>query len=229
MLIFNLFSNLKGGRGMSDYTETRTVVQDVPVESGPVVKTRYDSVVDERRVVQNVPFGRRPVVETRYDSVVNERRGMAVAALVVAGITAAVVITMLIMNNQQRNSDEVLAQERARTAAAQQTPWQPQPQPVIVNMPPSQPAIVPTPYLPSEPAPIFAKTAPSSASVEIELTSRLQNDEELRPYAIFVKVTGATAILSGHVPDEDLRKRAEKLATAVKGVQSIINDIAVQP
>jgi BON domain-containing protein len=232
MLIFNLFSNLKGGRGMSEYTETQTVVQDVPVESGPVVETRYDSVVDERRVIQNAPFGRRPVVETRYDSVVNERRGMsgvAVAALVVAGITAAVVITMLIMNNQQRNSDEILARERARTAVAQQTPPQPSQQPVIVNMPPSQPAIVPTPYLPSEPGSIYAKTAPSSASVEIEITSRLQNDEELRPYAIFVKVTGATAILSGYVPDEDLRKRAEKVVTGVKGVQSIINDIAVRP
>ena len=186
---------------------------------------------EKRTLVQDVPVGRRPVVEARYDSVVNERRGIsgvAVAALVVAAITAAVVITMLIINSQQRNSDEELAQERARTAAAQQTPAQPaQQQPVIVNMPPSQPAIVPVPYPvtgPSQAAP----TAPSSASVEIDVTSRLQNDEELRSYTIDVKVTGGTAILSGHVPDEDLKKRAEKLARAVNGIQSVINDIAVR-
>ena len=176
--------------------------------------------------------GSRPVVETRYESVVDKRRGMsgvAIAALVVAAIAAAAVITMLIMNSQQRNSDEVLAQERARTAAAQQAAAQQQP--VIVTMPPSQPTILPVPYpvpgstqLPS----IDVRTAPSSTSVEIDITSRLQNDEELRPYAIFVKVTGGTATLSGYVPDEDLRKRAERLTGKVKGVQSVINDIGVR-
>ncbi|HEY3135001.1 MAG TPA: BON domain-containing protein, partial [Blastocatellia bacterium] len=170
-----------------------------------------------------------PVVETRYDSVVKEQRGMsgvAVAALVVAAITAAVVITMLIINNQQRTSDAELAQERS-TTAAQQTPAQAaQQQPIIVNVPPSQPAIAPAA---AQLTPIEARSAPSSASVEIEVTSRLQNDEELRSYAIDVKVTGGTAILSGHVPDEDLKKRAEKVARTVKQVQSIINDIAVRP
>jgi hypothetical protein len=77
-------------------------------------------------------------VETQYDSVVNERRGMsgvAVAALVVAGIAAAAVITMLIINSQQRNSDEALAQERARTGAVQQTPAQPaQQQPIFPHL-----------------------------------------------------------------------------------------------
>jgi len=189
---------------------------------------------EKRTIVEDVPVGSRPVVETRYDSVVDERRGMsgvAVAALVVAAITAAVVITMLITNSQQRNSDEELAQERARTALAQQTPAQPA-QPVIVTMPSTQPAIMPVPYPvpgPSQPAPIDTGTRASSASVEIDVTSLLQNDEELRPFAIDVKVSGGTAILSGHVTDEDLKKRAERLARTVKGVQSIINDIAVKP
>jgi hypothetical protein len=140
---------------------------------------------------------------------------------------------MLIINSQQRNTDDQLAQERARTAALQQTPAQPaQQQPVIVNMPPSQPATVAVPYAvpsPSQPPPIDARTAPSSASVEIDVTSRLQNDEELRSYAIDVKVSGGTATLGGNVPDEDLKKRAGKLAGAVNGVQSVINDIAVRP
>lgn len=199
----------KEGRELSEYKEERAVVQDVPVAS-------------------------RPVVETRYDSVVNERRGMsgvAVAALVVAAITAAVAVTMLIMNSQQRNGSEDLAMERARTAAAQQAQPAQQP-PVIVNMPPSQPATVAIPYPvagPSQPAPIDARTAPSNASVEIDVTSRLQNDELLRPYAVNVKVTGGTATLSGNVADEDLKKRAGKLALAVSAVQSVVNDIAVRP
>jgi hypothetical protein len=195
--------NLKGGRELSEHIVQRTIVHEVPVGSRPVVETR-DSV-DERRGMS----------------------GMAVAALVVAAITAAVVITMLIINSQQRNSDEELAQERARTAAALQTPARPAQQlPVIVNMPTSLPAVVPVPY---PVAPIDVRTAPSSASVEIDVTSRLQTDEELRPYEIDVKVTGGTAILSGHVPDVDLKKRAGKLARAANGVQSVINDIAVRP
>ena len=201
----------KGGRELSEYREKRIIVEEVPVGSRPVVETRYDSVVDERRGMS----------------------GGTVAALVVAAITAAIVITMLITNSQQRNSDEELAQERARTAAAQQTPGQPaQQQPIIVNMPPSQPATVAVPYpvaSTSQPASIDARTTPSSARVEIDITSRLQNDEELRTYAIDVKVTGGTAILSGHVPDENLKNRAEKLAGSVNGVQSVINDIAVRP
>jgi type II secretory pathway pseudopilin PulG len=190
--------------------------------------------IDKRIVVQDVPVGSRPIIETRYDSVTGERRGrsgVAVAALVVAGITAAVVITMMILNTQQRNSDDALARERARTAEAQQALAQPAQQPpIIVNMPPSQPATATYPVVvPSEPAPVFTRLAPSNASVEIDVTSRLQNDELLRPYAIDVNVTGGIATLSGNVPDEDLKERAEKLARAVKAVQSVVNDIAVKP
>jgi len=58
---------------------------------------------EQRTVVKEVSVGSRPVVESRYDSVVDGRRGMsgvAVAALVVAAITAAVVITMMVTNGQ---------------------------------------------------------------------------------------------------------------------------------
>jgi type II secretory pathway pseudopilin PulG len=190
--------------------------------------------ISKRVVVQDVPAGSRPIVETRYDSVASERRGksgVAVAALVVAGITAAVVITMMIMNSQQRNSEDAMARERARTAEAQQAlAQQPQQPPVIVNMPPAQPATATYPVVgPSESAPVFTRLAPSNASVEIDVTSRLQNDELLRPYAIDVNFIGGIATLSGNVPDEDLKKRAEKLTKVVKAVQSVVNDIAVKP
>jgi len=162
--------------------------------------------------------------------------GVAIAALVVAGIAAAVVITMMILNGQQKTTDDQLAQERARTAAAQQTPAQqpPSQQPVIV-MPPSQPNTVAVPYpvpgpsqpAPSQPAP-EAKAVPSSSSIEAEVNSRFQNDDELRSYSIDVKVSGGTATLSGQVQDEHLKRRAEKLARAVQGVQSVTNDITTR-
>jgi hypothetical protein len=185
---------------------------------------------EKRTVVENVPVGR-PVVETQYDSVVHERAGMsggAIAALVLAAIAATIVITMLIINNQQQNTEDELAQERARAAAAQQTPPQQQPQqPVIVTVPQSQPATVPVPVpVPSQSAP--AVTAPTATEIEIDVTTKLLDDPDLRSHPVDVKVSGGTATLSGHVPSEDLKMRAEKLAGTVKGVRSVINHLTVQ-
>lgn len=191
---------------------------------------------EKRIVVQAVPVGRTPAVETRIDSVVGERRGMsgvAVAALVVAAIAAAVVITMLVLNNQQKTSDDLLAQERARTAAAQQAPAQPAPQqPLILTLPASQPATVAVPSLvvtPVQPPPSYKDSAPSNAALEIDVTSLLQNDPELRTYALDVKVTAGVAVLSGHVSDEALKQLAGKLAGTVHGVKRVVNNIAVSP
>lgn len=191
---------------------------------------------EKRIVVQAVPVGR-PVVETRIDSVAGERRGMsgvAVGALVVAAIAAAVVITMLILNSQQKTSDDLLAQERARTAAAQPAPAQPAPQqqPLILTLPASQPApaTVPAPVVtPVQPPPSYRDSAPSNAALEIDVTSLLQNDPELRTYALDVKVTDGTALLSGNVSDEALKQLAGKLAGTVHGIRRVVNDIAVKP
>ena len=186
---------------------------------------------EKRTVVEEVPIGSRPVVQTQYDSVVQERTGMsggAIAALVVAAITAAIVIAMMIFNSQQRDTDEELAKERARTAAAQQQPVQPsQQQPVIVTVPSSQPVAVPYPVpAPSQPA--ATETAPSSTQIEGDVNSKLLNDQDLRSTPVDVKVSGGIATLSGRVPNEDLKMRAEKLAMTVKGVRGTINNIIVQ-
>jgi len=195
---------------MSEYRETRKTVDEVPIKRA------------------------RPVVETQYDSVVTEERGMsggAIAALVLAAIAAAVIITMLILNNQQTNTEDQLAQERARKAAAQQAtqqPSQPSPQPPVIVMPsqPSTPQQVPVP-VPSQPA--AAPAAPTSTELEIDVNSKLLDDQDLRSSSIDVKVSGGTAILSGRVPSEDLKRRAEKLAKSVKGIRSVINNIEVRP
>lgn len=194
---------------MSDYSERRTVVEEIPIKRA------------------------RPVVETQYDSVVHERRGMSggeVAALVLAAIAAAVVITMLIVNSQQKNIDDQLAQERARTAAAQQAtsqqPVQPAQQPQVVIVPSSA---MPAPTAPAPSAASPVEAAPSNAQVEIDVTSKLLDDSELRAYPIDVKVAERTAVLSGQVPNDDLKSRAEQLARSVRGVAKVINTMTVRP
>ena len=197
---------------MSEYTERRTVVEE------PTIKRAQ------------------PVVETQYDSVVHERRGMsggAVAALVLAAIAAAVVITMLIISNQQNTTEDQLAQERARNAAAQQAttqqPAQPSQQPPVIVMPPSQPSTVPVPVpTPSQPAPAVTPTAPSSTELEVDVNSKLLDDQDLRSASIDVKVSGNTAVLSGQVPSEELKSRAARIAKTVKGIRSVINNIQVK-
>jgi hypothetical protein len=187
---------------------------------------------EKRTVIEDAPFASRPVVETRYDSVVRERPAMsggAIAALVLAAIAAAVVITMLILNSQQRATEDQLAQERARAAAAEQTPAAQPQQPVIV-MPQSQPATVPAPYpVPAQPAP--AETSPSSASIEMDVSAKLLNDEDLRSPSVDVKVSviAGTVTLRGHVPTEELKTRAERLARTANGVRNVVNDLVVEP
>lgn len=190
---------------------------------------------EKRTVIEDAPFASRPVVETRYDSVVRERPAMsggAIAALVLAAIAAAVVITMLILNSQQSTTEDQLAQERARAAAAEQTPAsQPQQQPVIV-MPQSQPATVPVPVpypVPSQAA--QAETAPSSASIEMDVSAKLLNDVDLRSPSVDVKVAvmAGTVTLRGHVPTEELKTRAERLARTANGVRNVVNDLVVEP
>ena len=228
----------QGDKELSEIIEERTVVADVPVGTHPVVETHRvvetRPVAETHRVVET-----RPAVETRHvverhDSVIDERRGMsgvAVAALVVAGITAAVLITVMILNSQQRTSDQAMAQERAKNLAAQQpTPQTTQQQPIVVNMPPSQqPTMVPYPVTtPAQPAAVEAKAAPSNADVEADIQSKLLNDDSLRSYAIDVKVKSGTCLLSGSVTTEDLKSRAEKLAMSATGVLKVINDLTVR-
>src|SRR5262245_59587224 len=170
--------------------------------------------------------GTRPS-ETQYRSVVHRDRGMSggsIAALVIAAVAAAVVITMLILNNQQRATEQELADERAENA--QQPAAQPSQQPPVVVVPETQPTLVPVP-VPTQPS--ATPATPSTADLEWEVNSKLLDDQDLRSAAIDAKVSGATATLSGHVPSEALKTRAEKIAKTVKGIRIVKNEIVVRP
>ena len=196
------------GSTMSDYRETKTVF-----EQGPIRRAR-------------------PVVESQYDSVVvREKRGLSggeVAALMLAAIAVGVVIVMLILNIQQKNRDEELAQERARLSAEQANAQPSQQPPVIVMPPQSQPGIAPVPVPVPTPAPSSA-TTPTSTELEVAIGSKLLDDQELRPHSVVVQVSGGVAMLSGSVPSDDLKTRAEDLAKSVQGIRSVVNAIVVKP
>jgi len=201
---------------MAEIRETHTVVEDVPVE-------------------------RRTVVEEDYPPVVYERRGLsggAVAALVLAGIAVAVLITLLILNNQQRDQQAQMEMERMRADAAQRAaasqPQQPvpvQPAPPVVVMPPSQPTTVTVPPPTTTPAPATSSASPASTSgvtVEVDITTKMLDDPDLRTHPLDVKVNNGVATLSGDLPSADLKAKAERIAASVKGVHRVINKITVQ-
>jgi len=192
---------------------------------------------DTHTVVDEVPVERRTVIEGDYPPMVYERRGLsggAVAALVIAGIIGAILITLLILNTQQRNQDAELATERARADAAQRaaaqapSPTQ-QPQPPVVVMQPSQPTTVPVPVpVPTQPATTPSTSSTSSVSTEVDVTTKLLDDADLRTHPINVKVDNGTATLSGELPSEELKARAERIASSVKGVRRVKNNITVK-
>ena len=95
----------------------------------------------------------------------------------------------------------------------------PQPQPV--------PVPVPTPA-PSTPSSTSAPAKPSNLDIEVNVNSKLLDDKELSTYPITVKMDNGVATLSGEVPSEALKSRAERLAKTVKGVSSVVHNITVR-
>ena len=188
-------------------------------------------------VVEEAPVGRRPVVEEQYDTVVHERRGMsgaAIAAIVIAAIAAAVLITLMIVSSNQQSREDELARQRDRAeadarAAQAANQQQPVPQPMPSQSQPSTvvvPVPVPVPSA-SQPAPSTVEPAVSDTSIEVDINSKMLDDGDLRSHPVDVKFSGGTATLSGSLPSEDLKMRAERVAKTVKGVRRVVNNITV--
>ena len=194
---------------------------------------------ERQTVIDGVPVDRRTVIEEDHPPVVYAQRGLsggAIAALVIAGIAVAILITMLILNNQQQNRDQELAIERARAEAAERAAAQAQSapqqsQPPVVVVPPAQPPAIPIPApMPSQSAPATAPSSSSTSSVslEVDVNTKLLEDPDLLSHPINVKVENGTATLSGELPSEDLKARAEKIAISVKGIRRVRNNITVK-
>jgi type II secretory pathway pseudopilin PulG len=184
-------------------------------------------------------LGRPAIIEKEYDTtVVRQPRGMSnatVAAIVISLITAAVLITFMIMSANQQSREADLAHQRdqaesnARAAQSNQ-----QPAPVVVMPQQQQPVTVPVPVPVPTPAPSTSQMPPaanesavSDTSLEVEINSRLLDDEELRPHPITIRYAAGTATLSGELPSEDLKTRAAKIARTIKEVRHVVNNITV--
>ncbi len=197
-----------------------------------------DEIRDKRTIVHETPVVGRPVVETQYEHTVQERNGLsgpAIAAMVIGAVIAAIFITWLILNNQQSEDlaaerERALIAERnaAQSKAAQQPQAQPQQQqqPNIVVLPQSQPSTVQVPV----PVPTQAEPAAASSaiSIEVDVNRKLLDDTQLGSYPVTAKIENGTVTLSGTLPNDDLKTRAEKVVSSVKGVRRVVNDIIVQ-
>ena len=198
-----------------------------------------DEIQEKREVVHDYSTAGQPVVERRYDHVVREPRGLsggAIAAIVISAVIAAALITWLIVSNQQQNRDQELAVERERAAAAQAQAQQPQqqsqpPNVVVMPQPQSQPSTIPVPVpvpVPTQPAPETSSAAPSNTGIEINVNQKFLDDKQLSSYTIDAKADNGVVTLSGELPSNDLKMRAEKLAGTVKGVRRVVNNITVR-
>ncbi len=198
-----------------------------------------DEIRERHTIVQDSPLPGRRVVGNEVDYVAREERGLsggAIAAIVVAILLTAIVITLIIVNSQQSSRDNEIALERERAAAAERSAAQAQAaqqqpqQPPVVVMPQTQPTPVPVPVptpstTPStEPAP----SAPSNVSLEVDVNGKFLDDSQLASFPISVKAANGVVTLTGDLPSQDLKARAEKLALAVKGVRRVINDIEIK-
>ncbi len=197
---------------MADYHERRTVIETEPTRRGEPVGTEHEYVSYERRGMS----------------------GAAVAAIVLSAVAAAVLLTLLFTSNRTDDSDAELARERAAQTLPAQQPAQQPPVVVTVPQPQTQPTTVPVPVPVPVPTPSASSNQTSSnpavtdTTIEVDVISKLTDDPQLRSHPINVKFSNGTATLSGLVPREDLKARAEIVAKSVKGVNRIVNEITVQ-
>ena len=204
-----------------------------------------DEIRERNTVIKDIPASNRPVVEHEYDQVVREDRGLsgpAIAAIVLGIVIAGIIITMLIVNSQRQNQEDELALAQQRAAAAEksaaeaqrsanQAAQQQDQQPNVVVVPQPQPTPVPVPVptpSPSTPSSSASPSKPTNLEIEVNVNSKLLDDKELSTYPITVKVDNGVTTLSGEVPSEALKNRAEKVAKSVKGVSSVINNLTVR-
>lgn len=68
----------------------------------------------------------------------------------------------------------------------------------------------------------------SDASITTSVNAELAKDSQLSALAINVDTVGGKVILKGKAPNIDARARATTLATAVKGVVSVDNQLVVE-
>ncbi len=80
----------------------------------------------------------------------------------------------------------------------------------------------------NETKPSSDNSAPTDTGIKSNIISRFSNDRILSPYSINVEVNNGAVVLSGQVPNETVKAKAEEDAKLVRGVTSVNNKINVQ-
>jgi len=206
----------------------------------------YDEEQTKRsRVVVETPTERREVVQHQTVRYPEERRGFSTGMVVTVALLAiaATAIIFLFLTNSRGDSETNV---NIRTSATQPTPMTQTP--VIVSQPATQPTpiIITQPAPVSQPAPVIiqappatttappATTAPAApahddASLQAKLDKALTDDTELSAAGVTATIINGRASLTGTVNSDALKRKAERLAYAIKGVTGVDNQITVTP
>ena len=208
----------------------------------------YDEEQTKRsRVVVETPTERREVVQHQTVRYPEERRGFSTGMVVTVALLAiaATAIIFLFLTNSRGDSETNV---NVRTAATQPTPMSP---PVIVSQPAATqptPIIITQPAPVSQPAPVIIQAPPASttttappattapaapahddASLQAKLDKALTDDTELSAAGVTATIINGRASLTGTVNSDALKRKAERLAYAIKGVTGVDNHITVTP
>lgn len=185
---------------------------------------------ESKRVVVETPNTRREV--SHSESVRFPERsgvsGAALAAIVIGVVALAAIIILFVMNqnrqdtvnaNQQQPPQTTIVQQPAQQAPiiVQQPAPATQPAPVIVNAPPSAPALGGT----TNPG------GPDDGSIQTAIDKKLNDDPVFSTLGITSTVVNGKATLVGTVKTEVLKSQVERAVRNIKGVKSLDNQISI--
>jgi len=194
------------------------------------------------RVVVETPTARREEVYTRTTRTPDHDRGgfstatVAIVALVAIAATALILFFWMNSGTDATNTNVNIATAPPTPLPTAPTPLvvqqQPMQQPPIIVQQPAQtqPVIIEQPA-PATSAPVVttappANTGADDAALESRINKGYTDDPDL--VGITVTVVGGKATLIGSVKSQALKDRAERLASAVRGVRNVDNKLMVE-
>jgi len=76
---------------------------------------------------------------------------------------------------------------------------------------------------------VFAEKPKGDGEIHDQVLIRLAGDQDVKGTGINVEVKDGVVTLTGKVETDKIRSKAEKLTKKVKGVKSVVNQLAVGP
>lgn len=197
------------------------------------------------RVVVETPNARREeyVTQTRR---VPERQGFSTGMVATVALAAVAITALVVFLFMNMGSDRTDATNLNISAATVPTPYPtvPTPYPTVATPLPAmtQPptVIVQQPPVTTETAPVIitqppttapapaASAPPTDADFESRINKALLDDAQLGAVGISVTVVNGRATLTGTVASDDLKARAARVASTVRGLRGVDNKIVVE-